>query len=599
MTSQRFLGFPRAASFVSRGLLPTVLLSLILCLGTPSQECAGSEFQVLRQFTNEDGAHPFCDLVRGSDGAHYGTTVTGNNSTDYDAIFKMNPDGSGFTVLMNFDSPTTGGNCWGGLLLGSDGALYGTTYYGGTGSAGTVFKINQDGTGFAVLKNFVAATTGGASYARLLEVDEVLYGTTYTGGNGNAGTVFKLNLDGSGFTVLKHFDNSTTGGHPTSGLILGPDGALYGAAFHGGSFLSGTIFKLNADGSSFSVLKHLNVSVTGGYPAARLLRGSDDELYGSTSEGGSLEVGTIFTIHPDGSGFRVLKNLHRSTEGAFPSSGLIEADNGKLYGTTLNGGTYDRGTVFQMKMSGEGYRVLKRIDNSTTGYFLYGGLMQGTDGALYGAAAYGGDEDFGTLFRVVPGPNGAPTAVAGQDQEIHAGTPVDLNGSASFDDDCTSAFLTYAWSFSSRPEGSTAALSNADTVMPSFTADRMGTYVVQLIVTDNDGLSSAADAVEISSVNQAPTAVATADFTEVVAGDPVSFDGSNSTDPDIDELTYAWTLTTVPRRSQAALADANTAYPTLVPDQPGQYKVRLTVTDPFGASGSVTIIIFASPPVEP
>ena len=82
-------------------------------------------------------------------------------------------------------------------------------------------------------------------------------------------------------------------------------------------------------------------------------------------------------------------------------------------------------------------------------------------------------------------------------------------------------------------------------------------------------------------------------------GEQVQFDGSNSTDPESDELTYAWTLATVPRRSQAALTDANTAYPTLVPDQPGQYKVKLTVTDPFGASASVTIIIFASPPMEP
>ena len=129
--------------------------------------------------------------------------------------------------------------------------------------------------------------------------------------------------------------------------------------------------------------------------------------------------------------------------------------------------------------------------------------MQGSDGALYGAAAYGGDDDFGTLFRLLPTPNGAPTAVAGEDQSIHAGTPVELNGSASFDDD-TPRFPHYAWSFSSRPSGSTATLSNASTAMPTFTADRPGTYLVQLIVTDEDGLSSAADIVEISSPIRAP-----------------------------------------------------------------------------------------------
>ena len=159
------------------------MLALALCLGIPARECAASEFQVLKYFTTTDGAHPFSDLVQGNDGMLYGTTVTGNNSTDHDTIFKLNKDGSGFTVLMDFDSSTTGANCWGGLILGSDGVLYGTTYYGGTGDAGTVFQLNDDGTGFAVLKNFDASTTGGASYARLLEIDKVLYGTTYVGGN--------------------------------------------------------------------------------------------------------------------------------------------------------------------------------------------------------------------------------------------------------------------------------------------------------------------------------------------------------------------------------------------------------------------------------
>jgi len=593
MTLHRFLCLPPAASC----FLSAILLALTLCLGMPARECAASEFQVLKYFTTTDGAHPFSDLVQGNDGMLYGTTVTGNNSTDHDTIFKLNPDGSGFTVLMDFDSSTTGANCWGGLILGSDGALYGTTYYGGTGDAGTVFKLNDNGTGFVVLKNFDASTTGGASYARLLEINKVLYGTTYVGGNGDAGTVFRLNRDGTGFAVLKHFDDTVTGGHPAAGLTVGGDGVLYGTAFHGGSSLFGTVFKLNTDGSAFSVLQDLTFS-TGGYSQARLLPGSDGALYGTASEGGSFEGGTLFKLNTDGINFTVLRNLHPTAEGTFPIAGLIEGSDGKLYGTTPRGGTYDWGTVFEINPDGTGYRVLKHFDYATTGGFLAAGLIQGSDGALYGAAAYGGDEEFGTIFRLMPAPNAAPTAVAGEDQSIHAGTTVDLNGGASFDDDTPSITLIYAWSFLSRPSGSAATLSNADSATPSFTADRVGFYLVQLIVTDEGGLSSAADVVEITSSNQSPTAVATADFTEVFAGEQVQFDGSNSTDPESDELTYAWILTTVPHRSAAALTDANTAYPTLVPDRPGQYEVRLTVTDPFGASASVTIGIFASPPME-
>lgn len=477
-----------------------VLLALALSLGAPSRQSEASEFQVLRYFTNDDGAHPFSELVQGSDGALYGTTVTGNNDTDHDTIFKINPDGSGFTVLKNFDSSTTGANCWGGLWLGSDNALYGTTFFGGTGGAGTVFKIEQDGTGFAVLKNFDAPTTGGGSYARLTEVNKVLYGTTYLGGNGNAGTLFRMEKDGTGFAVLKHFDNSTTGGHPTAAVIAGRDGALYGTALHGGSFLFGTIYRINTDGTSFSVLKHMNAATAGGYPQSRLLLGTDDEFYGTASEGGSFGAGALFTLHANGSGFTVLKSFDTFPTGAYPYAGLIEGNDGKLFGTTLRGGTYDWGVVFEMNRDGSDYRVLKRFEYATTGGFPYAGVTQLKDGALYGTTGYGWDDGFGSLFRLLPTPN------------------------------------------------------------------------------------------------QGPTAVATADQTKVFVNDVITFDGSASTDPDGDELTYEWTLLSVPRGSSAEIAAADTAHPTFQPDVSGEYKVMLTVTDPMGAQSATAVIITATDP---
>lgn len=496
MTLHRFFGLPRSVSSWS----PAVLLALTLCFGMPSRQGAASEFDVLKYFTTTEGAHPFSDIVQGSDNMLYGTTVTGNNSTDHDTIFKVNTDGSGFTVLKNFDSSTTGANCYGGVISGSDGVLYGATYYGGTNDMGTVFKMNEDGTDFVVLKNFDATTTGGRSYSRLLEVDKVLYGTTYVGGSGDAGTVFKMNTDGTGFTVLKHFNNTTTGGHPTSGLIMGLDGALYGAAYHGGSFLSGTIFKLETDGSGFTVLKHLNVATTGGYPGGLLLQGTNEALYGVTSAGGSFDAGTLFTLATDGTGFTILRHFNTFPDGAYPQAGLIEGTEGKLYGTTLRGGTFDWGTVFEMNLDGTGYRVLKRFDYSTTGGFVFGGLVRESHGALFGAAAYGGPDEFGTLYRLAPGPN------------------------------------------------------------------------------------------------QDPTAVASADQTMVITHELVTFDGSASSDPDGDELTYAWTLIDHPRETAAEIIDPTTAHPTIEPDIAGDYKVMLTVTDCLGAVSSTTVTVTAVDP---
>lgn len=578
-------------------LLPALLLALVLGMGAPSHKSGASEFQVLRYFTMDDGAHPFADLVQASDGTFYGTTITGNNSADHDTLFLKKPDGTGFAVLTSFGDGTISGNCWGGLLAGSDGMLYGVTYSGGEEEAGTVFTISPDGAGFAVLKDLNASATGGGAYARLMEAaDGKLYGVTFLGGDGNAGTVFKLNPDGSAFTVLKHFDNSVTGGHPTGALIQGPGGALYGTTLYGGSFLYGTIFKLQTDGSGYTVLRHLDASTTGSYPHAGLLLGADGALYGVATEGGSFGFGTVFKLNSDGTGFTILKSLDSFTHGAFPCARLIQSGDGKLYGTTLRGGAYDWGTVFEMEPDGTGYRLLRHFDYSTTGGFVYAGVTQGSNGALYGTAGYGWDDDFGTLFRLVPAPNAAPTAEAGEDQLIHAGTIVNLNGNASSDEDIPAIALAYAWNFASRPPGSTATLSDADTATPSFTADLLGDYVVELVVTDDGGLSSQADAVEITSSNQAPTAVAEADNTQVTVGQMVQLDGSSSPDPDGDELTYSWTLGDAPPQSVAALVDANTAYPTLTPDFSGDYKVILTVSDPWGAESTTSIAITATDP---
>jgi uncharacterized repeat protein (TIGR03803 family) len=138
------------------------------------------------------------------------------------------------------------------LIQGTDGALYGTASQFFEYRYGTVFKLNPDGTGFTVI------ASGDWTYTGLLQgTDGELYGTAAYGGSNEYGAVFKLNPDGTGFTVLANFD-STTGRYPYAGLIQGTDGALYGTAQAGGSNGSGTVFKLNPDGTGFTVLANLS-----------------------------------------------------------------------------------------------------------------------------------------------------------------------------------------------------------------------------------------------------------------------------------------------------------------------------------------------------
>lgn len=190
--------------------------------------------------------------------------------------------------------------------------------------------------------------------------------------------------------------------------------------------------------------------------------------------------------------------------------------------------------------------------------------------------------------------NMPPTAVAGLDQNIRAGTTVSLDGRASFDDNTASATLLYSWSFASHPAGSTATLINATIATPSFVADVAGSYDVQLVVRDQAGLSSAPDHVIISSANLPPTAVATVDFSIVIIGTTAHLSGSASTDPEMNPLTYSWTITAKPSGSTATLVNATMATPSLTPDLEGVYKVTLVVSDFIGSGTPATIQLTAT-----
>jgi hypothetical protein len=209
----------------------------------------------------------------------------------------------------------------------------------------------------------------------------------------------------------------------------------------------------------------------------------------------------------------------------------------------------------------------------------------GTPGPTFNHQSFNnGARQTGTslVFSNIVSPNDPPTANAGADQSIHASDTVLLDGTASFDDNTLPESLDYQWSFDSMPEGSTATFDDAMSLQPSFVADKAGTYTVALVVIDEAGLPSAADYVDISSANLAPTAVATVDYSLTAIGQPVTFDGLGSTDPDGDELSYNWLIVEAPMGSTAALVDADTATPSLTPDVEGAYVVILEVSDFLG-----------------
>ena len=191
-----------------------------------------------------------------------------------------------------------------------------------------------------------------------------------------------------------------------------------------------------------------------------------------------------------------------------------------------------------------------------------------------------------------------PVANAGLDQSVvSVPQPVQLDGSGSSDADDDD--LGFDWAFTSRPAGSQATLSNPTLVNPTFVADVLGTYTVQLIV--NDGLlDSSPDTVIITVDNIRPVANAGLDQSVVSVPQTVQLDGSGSSDADDDDLTYRWTLTFQPAGSQATLSDPTLVNPTFVADVLGTYTVQLIVNDGTVDSlpATVTITVLLSPTVD-
>lgn len=317
---------------------------------------SGAGFNASFDFATPTGGTPVGTPIEGSDGRFYGATVTGG-ATNHGVIYAVNRDGTGYTVLRNLTSATDGENPFGRLLQGQDGKLYGVTSNGGGSSGGTIFRIRKDGTGFGVLRALTTATDGGSPYAGLVQAaDGTLYGATTTGGPGAGGTIFKVQPDGTGFTVLKALTSGTDGASVVGPLVLSGDGFLYGTGATGGTLNGGVVFRINRDGSGYTKIYEFSTALpasNNGYiPYPGLAEGVDGRLYGSTSIGGTANLGTVFSIAKNGTGFQLLHTF-TGVAGAGPGSTpslntLTPAGPGVFIGTTPAGGANNLGVIYKL-----------------------------------------------------------------------------------------------------------------------------------------------------------------------------------------------------------------------------------------------------------
>jgi len=368
-----------------------------------------------------DGNNPQAGLIQASDGNLYGTTVQGGSS-GLGTVYELSKDSSGnftvLTLLHTFTGGVTDGQSpqIGRLLQASDGNLYGTTLYGGStncpSGCGTVYELSKDSNGnfivFTLLRVFSGGAGDGASpYAGLIQaIDGNLYGTTTAGGGINFGTVYELSKDSDGnftvFTLLRSFTSSTSDGNsPFAGLIQASDDNLYGVTYGGGSAHAGTAFELSKDSNGnftvFTLLYSFSVGATdGGLPYAALIQASDGNLYGTTTQGGLSNFGVAFELSKDSSGnfttFTVIHSFNLaspSTDGGLPYGGLIQASDGNLYGTTYYGGSsLNSGTAYKLSKDTSGnfttFNILTPFVGGADAANPYAGLLEASDGTSTG-----------------------------------------------------------------------------------------------------------------------------------------------------------------------------------------------------------------------
>ena len=379
-------------------LLPISFALVFLILSSPSVIHA-QVVTDLYDFANSHGlAGPgYVTPTQGRDGNMYGTAsglATGRSSDG--AVFRYTIGGP-MTATYTFSNSgqTDGGGPSGGLTIATDGHFYGSTFRGGESNAGVLFKVARNGT-YTLIHNF----DGDGAYligAPVEASDGNLYGTTGYNTNiaGGYGTVYRYTRAGV-FSTIYNF-SSTDGANPWAPLIQAADGNLYGTTSQGGAHNCGTIFKMTTSGTLMHSYS-FKCGADGAYPYGYLMQASDGNFYGITTGDFVTSFGTVFKLAQSGVVSTIYAFPGATFDGQSPLGGLVQGTDGNLYGTTQLGGTDGNGTIFQVTLSGA-YTSLYSFPTSV-GAQPWAPPRQHTSGVFYGTTFSGGAGGDGSFYSL-------------------------------------------------------------------------------------------------------------------------------------------------------------------------------------------------------
>ncbi len=381
-------------------------------------------FTVLHSFTGgADGYGPQSGVTIDRAGNLYGTTVNGGNTTacggfGCGVVYKLTDKNTGWILnpLIAF-SAEDGLYPYAPVVIGTNGAIYGTTTYGGQRDGGIVYELRPPATApksaltpwlETQIYSFQFTPDGALPGYGQLVFDQAgnLYGTTSIGGNHGGGTVFELTPSGGGWTeaILYNFKGGTADGvNPQSGVVFDRLGNLYGTTINGGPSNDGVVYELSPSGSGWvEQVLHFFQGSDGLTPQGGVITDSAGNVYGTTESGGSGGGGTVYEISPSGNEWN-FETLYSFPQPGAPYAALTFDAAGNLYGTTFNGGSENLGNVFELTYDG-GWHFNDIYDFTFSGLAEnpLGGVSIDASGNLFGTTQDGGAYGRGTVWEITP-----------------------------------------------------------------------------------------------------------------------------------------------------------------------------------------------------
>lgn len=360
----------------------------------------------LYHFTNTDGRYPYGSLTIASSGRIFGATSSGGDHGD-GTIFEFDMENQEMLQSISLQSDVSGGGLYGSLVEAPNGMLYITTSWGGENGNGAILEFNPDELIVSTKVHFNSETTGQDVYGSLtLSSNGLLYGMCESGGENNTGTLFCYDPEQDVFEVISHltqwYDWEVTDVdeivYPVGTPLIASNGKLYGLTSDGGTTDYGTLFEYDFGQNALGILLNFESSVNGQGPHKAPIQYDKYTLYGTTSYGGLYNQGVFYKYNMVSRELTPLHHFKYAEIGSTPSSELILAENGRIYGITANGGEYTLGTIYEFNPEEE--TLIKLHDlTQANGNGCFSHMLEVEPGVLYGVMGYSGNNWRGTLFK--------------------------------------------------------------------------------------------------------------------------------------------------------------------------------------------------------